>query len=113
MFIELVFDEFEELCESFSEGYGSGLPDDVVMMGVIPYFMPFSCDLLEDLGLALGEFAEDEKGGGVSGFFEEVEGLGEVLEGGGVVVLWGAVVFAGVPVLKVDGEDVRWRLISR
>ena len=107
MLVDSGFHEFEKLFQALFEGLGSGLPDDVVMVGVVADLMSLSKYLLEDLGLALGEFAEDEEGGGVAGVMEEFEGVGEVLEGGGVVVLWGAVVLAGVPVLKINGEYVQ------
>ncbi len=97
--VDVVFDEFEEPLKTLLEGCGSCLPDDIVMMRMVAYLMSLAGDFGEDLGLALGEFAEDEEGGCVAGLFEEFEGLGEVSQRRRVIVAWGTVVLAGVPVL--------------
>ncbi len=57
MFVDSVLDELEELSESFLEGLGGGLPDDVVVMGVVGYLMSLAVDFLDHLGLTLPQLA--------------------------------------------------------
>ncbi len=57
LFVDSVFDELEEFSESFFEGLGWGLPDDVVVMGVVGYLMSLTVDFLDYLGLTLRQLA--------------------------------------------------------